>query len=333
VELAATTKSLSKLVKLLGKADLVDAISGEGPFTALAPTNDAFDKLPKGTLESLKDDTAMLGDILKYHVIPGKVKSTDLKVGSTAMTVEGSEVEVTALSPNVMINKATVTRADIMASNGIIHLIDTVLIPPADEPDMNDPEYADPTEIDDAEIDDADTDPTDSSEMADPSDYSEMADPEAKDPEMSDPEMNDLPSIVDIATQSNDFTTLTDLLVKADLVKTLSGTGPFTVFAPTDTAFGKLPEATLASLGENPAALTQVLTYHVVPGKFLSTDLDKKMKVETAEGSKVKITSLNPVTINDAVVISADIEASNGVIHVIDKVLIPKDLAPDSSDE
>jgi len=107
------------------------------------------------------------------------------------------------------------------------------------------------------------------------------------------------------------------------LVDTLKGDGPFTVFAPTDEAFAKLPEGTVASLLADPEALAAILTYHVVPGKVMSTDLSNDMKAGTVNGADVTIMTEGGVMVNDANVISADVEASNGVIHVIDTVILP----------
>ena len=131
-------------------------------------------------------------------------------------------------------------------------------------------------------------------------------------------------TIVDIATSAGSFNTLTAALKAADLVGVLEGEGPFTVFAPTDEAFAALPEGTLEKLlkPESKEQLVKILTYHVVAGSVLSTDL-KAGKVPTVEGSDVKIQLGDGVKVNDAQVVKADIKESNGVIHVIDKVIIP----------
>lgn len=131
-------------------------------------------------------------------------------------------------------------------------------------------------------------------------------------------------TVVDIAASSPDFETLTAALEAAELVETLQGEGPFTVFAPTDEAFEALPEGTLDELlkPENKEKLVQVLTYHVVPGKVMSTDLADG-EVVTVQGSPVTIALGDMVMVNDAQVVQADIEASNGVVHVINKVILP----------
>ncbi|WP_171125662.1 MULTISPECIES: fasciclin domain-containing protein [unclassified Ruegeria] len=131
--------------------------------------------------------------------------------------------------------------------------------------------------------------------------------------------------IVDTAVGAGSFETLVAAVQAAELVDTLKGEGPFTVFAPTDEAFAALPEGTVETLlkPENKDQLVAILTYHVVPGKVMSGDLSDDMKAATVQGGEVTIDLDNGVMINDASVVQADIETSNGVIHVIDKVILP----------
>jgi PGF-CTERM protein len=131
-------------------------------------------------------------------------------------------------------------------------------------------------------------------------------------------------NIVDTAIAAGNFKTLTEAVKAAGLVETLSGPGPFTVFAPTDEAFAKVPKDVLDALMANKTLLTAVLTYHVVPGAVMSSDLKDGMSVKTVEGSDVKI-AISPagVMVNNAKVIQPDIKASNGVIHAIDTVILP----------
>lgn len=133
-------------------------------------------------------------------------------------------------------------------------------------------------------------------------------------------------NIVETAQEAGDFTTLLAAAEAAGLVDTLTGEGPYTVFAPTDAAFAALPEGTVDTLlmEENKDQLTAILTYHVVPGKVMSTDLSNGMMAETVQGGSIEIMTEGGVTVNDINVTTADIEASNGVIHVIDGVLMPK---------
>jgi uncharacterized surface protein with fasciclin (FAS1) repeats len=133
VDLAVSTDFLSTLVAALKAGDLVETLKGDGPFTVFAPTNDAFNALPEGTLESLlkPENKDQLVQILTYHVVPGKVKSTDLEDGMKAKTVEGNEITIKVSKAGVKVNDANVTTADIMATNGVVHVIDKVILPPA----------------------------------------------------------------------------------------------------------------------------------------------------------------------------------------------------------
>jgi uncharacterized surface protein with fasciclin (FAS1) repeats len=134
------------------------------------------------------------------------------------------------------------------------------------------------------------------------------------------------PTIVGVASSNADFETLTAALTAAGLVATLEGAGPFTVFAPTDEAFAKLPAGTLEDLlkPENKAKLTAILTYHVVPGKVMAADVVKLTSAKTVNGAEVKIVVADgKVKVDGANVVATDVKASNGVIHVIDSVILP----------
>ena len=137
----------------------------------------------------------------------------------------------------------------------------------------------------------------------------------------------EMKDIVDTAVGAGKFTTLVAAVKAADLVETLKGKGPFTVFAPTDEAFAKLPKGTVDDLlkPENKAKLVSILTYHVLPAKVMAADIaGKKMGAKTVQGSEIAVDAMSDVKINTANVVSADIAASNGVIHAIDAVLLPK---------
>ena len=130
--------------------------------------------------------------------------------------------------------------------------------------------------------------------------------------------------IVDVAVEAGSFTTLVAAVEAAGLVDTLKGDGPFTVFAPTDEAFAALPEGTVDALLADPEQLAAILTYHVVPGQVMSTDLSDGMTTATVNGADITIGTQGGVTINEATVVAADVTASNGVIHVIDTVILPQ---------
>ncbi len=132
-----------------------------------------------------------------------------------------------------------------------------------------------------------------------------------------------MPNIVEVAVAAGSFKTLVAAVTAAGLGETLSGPGPFTVFAPTDEAFAKLPAGTVEGLLKDIPALTKILTYHVVSGKVMAADAAKLTSATTVQGGEIKIDASHGVKINDATVVTADIDASNGVIHVIDTVLMP----------
>ena len=133
VTLAVNTEFLSTLVAAVQAGELVDVLQGDGPFTVFAPTNEAFAALPEGTIETLlkPENKDMLVSVLTYHVVPGKVMSTDLSDGMTAATVNGSNITIGVGENGVTINDARVTAADIKASNGVVHVIDKVILPPS----------------------------------------------------------------------------------------------------------------------------------------------------------------------------------------------------------
>lgn len=133
-----------------------------------------------------------------------------------------------------------------------------------------------------------------------------------------------MPTIVDIAVQAGSFKTLVQAVQAAGLVETLSGEGPFTVFAPTDEAFAQIPQDTLQAVLADKEKLTAILTYHVVPGKLMAADVVRSTQLQTVQGQTITVSTEGGVRVGDANVVQTDIEADNGVIHVIDRVLMPK---------
>jgi transforming growth factor-beta-induced protein len=279
VDIAVGNPSFSTLVTAVKAAGLVETLSGKGPFTLFAPTNEAFAALPKGTVEALlkPENREALRKVLTYHVVSGNVMAKDLRTDKVT-TVAGSTVAVKVQRGQVGVNNATVVKADIAAKNGVIHVIDKVLLPP---------------------------------DLA-------LAPPAAAQPG----------TIVDIAVGNPSFSTLVTAVKAAGLVETLSGKGPFTLFAPTNEAFAALPKGTLEKLlkPENRTLLQKVLTYHVVSGNVMAKDL-RSSKVPTVAGSTVAVkVQSGKVNVNNATVVKADVAARNGVIHIIDKVLLPPGL-------
>jgi len=279
VDIAAADGRFTTLVAAVQAAELVDTLKSEGPFTVFAPTDDAFNALPEGTIEALLNDIPALTDILLYHVVSGKVMAADVVTLSSADTVLGEPVAIRVENGNVFINDAQVIITDVEASNGVIHVIDAVLLPPADEPAAM-PETGAAAQ---AEMD-----------------------------------------IVDTAVANGSFTTLVTAIEAAGLVDTLKSEGPFTVFAPTDDAFNALPEGTIEALLNDIPTLTDILLYHVVSGEVMAADVVNLSSADTVLGEPVAIrVEGDAVYVNEAQVIITDVEASNGVIHVIDAVLLP----------
>ena len=275
VALAQGTSNLSTLVTAITTADLAGTLQGTGPFTVFAPTNDAFNKLDDGVLDILLNNPSVLADVLKYHVVSGKVMSTDLTAGQVQTLLTGKTIAVT-LGNTVKLNEtASVVGADIEASNGIVHLIDEVLLPEGFELPKS--------------------------------------------------------SIVSIASQTPSLSVLAEALTMfPDLVDALSMDGSYTVFAPTNDAFaallGVIGQSDLEDIPEN--VIERLLKYHVISGSALmSTDLTDGQMAATLLSANDKVMVKidgNTVKINDANVTTANVEASNGVIHIVDAVLVPE---------
>lgn len=262
VDIAVADGRFSTLVTALQAAGLVDTLKGDGPFTVFAPTDEAFAKFTAGTVEALLADIPALTDILLYHVANGKALAADVVGLSTVDTLNGIPVKVTVTDGKVFLNESQVVITDIAEDNGVIHVIDSVLLPPKD--------------------------------------------------------------IVDIAVEDGRFTTLAAALQAAGLVETLKGEGPFTVFAPTDEAFAKLPEGTVEALLADIPALTDILLYHVAEGRQFTADVVKLDKIATAQGKSATISLMDGAAkIDGAQIVLTDILAANGVIHVIDSVILP----------
>ena len=295
VDVAVGAGSFETLVAAVTEAGLVETLSGDGPFTVFAPTDDAFaaalDALGL-TAEELLGNPA-LADILTYHVVAGAVDAeTAISLdGQSAATVQGEEIAIAVVDGNVMVNNATVVMPDVEASNGIIHVIDAVILPPT---------------IAEALLGSGEAD---------------MVDEEAA------PELG---TIVGVAQEAGIFTTLLAAGEATGLSVPLDSPGDFTIFAPTDDAFAAALETlglTAEELLADTATLTSILTYHGLLGSVSAEEaiaLDGQ-SVATINGAEIAISVVDgAVVINDsATVIQADVLASNGVIHVIDAVLLP----------
>jgi transforming growth factor-beta-induced protein len=263
VDITETVRNggFTTLVTALEMTGLDTTLKGAGPFTLFAPTDAAFADLPPGVLNALLADTASLEQVLLYHVVAGSRSSSDLLAQGRVPSLQGGELTVAPGS--VLVNLAEVTSADTVATNGLVHTIDKVLVPPG------------------------------------------------------------LLDLVDTAIYNERFTTLVTALELTDLDDVLRGTGPFTVFAPTDAAFAALPPGVLDALIANPAELEQVLLYHVVPGALDSGIVAGTGGAITANGFPLAFDASAGVMVNDAMVEIPDVLATNGIIHAIDEVLLP----------
>jgi transforming growth factor-beta-induced protein len=266
VDTAVAAGSFKTLAAALVAADLADALKGEGPFTVFAPTDEAFAKLPAGTLKTLlkPENKQLLTSILTYHVAAGRYEADQIVARTNLTTLNGQRVGI-GIEHGVQIDNANVITADIACSNGVIHVIDRVILPTSE-------------------------------------------------------------SILEIAAEAGSFETLAAAVRTAGLAEVLASDGPYTVFAPTDEAFAKLPAGTVEKLlrPENRQQLIEILKYHVVPGRVYASDALNAETAQTAQGSRVRF-SLGDgmMMVNGATVVKTDVEASNGVIHVIDEVILP----------
>ena len=409
VDIIVNSEDHTLLEAAVIEADLAGALSGDGPFTVFAPTDDAITALVTALGITAEELLALpnLGEILQYHVVTATAMAADLSDGQMITTLLGQDVEVSISEAGVFINDAQVTAADISADNGVVHVIDAVLVPAPPTTTVvdiivNSPDH---TVLEAAVLEAGLVDalseegpftvfaPTDdaftalltalgytaeellaypgltdillyhvvgaqalSTDLADGQQITTlleddvlvtinengvfinqaqviMADLEADNgvvhviDAVLVPEPAESNTVVDIIVNSEVHTVLEDAVVAADLVSTLSGEGPFTVFAPTDDAFTAL----LAALGFTAEellaypGLTDVLLYHVVGAQALSTNLTDGQEITTLLDEDVQVTiTADGVFINQAQVIVADLEADNGVVHVIDAVLVPE---------
>ncbi len=265
VDTAVAAGSFETLAAALQAADLVGALKGDGPFTVFAPTDDAFGDLAEGTVESLlrpenRDD---LVTILTYHVVPGRLDAAEVSRRLGVDTLSGQRLTLRAQGGKVSVGRANVVRADIACSNGILHVIDSVLLPSTQ-------------------------------------------------------------NLVEVAAGAEAFGTLLKAAQVAGLADTLANRGPFTVLAPTDDAFAQLPKGTLEALVNDPAALANILKYHVLPERVFSSEAVAAGAARTLQGESVRFAIQDGrLRAGGASVLGNDLQATNGVIHVIDEVLLP----------
>ena len=264
---AAGNPDFSTLVTAVQAAELQHTLAGPGPFTVFAPSNAAFDKLPKGTVEALllPENKAMLQGILTNHVVVGKVPASQVISTPGTVAVGGQWLAFTTDKEGAKVDGVWVKTTDIACHNGIIHVIDSVMLP------------------------------TDS-------------------------------DLVQVAASNGSFNTLLAAAQAAGLAETLKSPGPFTIFAPTDDAFASLGDKTIASLllPKNRATLARILKNHVVAGRLYSPEAISAGSAMTLAGTRLPIAITDKgAMVGTASIVTTDVDAKNGVIHVIDTVLIP----------
>ena len=304
-------------------------------LTLFAPSDVAFLALPPGTVTALLMDLTLLTDILKHHAVQGTALAGSLTNNQVITTLLGTDVTVTINSAGIFIDNAQVTVSDIIADNGVVHVIDAVLLPPMDCNSVIDGtalvdscgtcqqaylynfQTNVPTFVDNANVLVAGVD-------YDPATQALIFPNDPMNPLwVSDPALC-TNSIYDIVSNSADHTTLKAAVDACGLDGFLSDPGTLTLFAPTDAAFNLLPAGTVAALLADIPALTDILKHHVIGASVMSSALSNNQVVTTLLGTDVTVTiNSTGVFIDNAQVIVADIVADNGVVHVIDAVLIP----------
>jgi transforming growth factor-beta-induced protein len=272
VETAVAAGDFDTLLAAVEAAGLAQTLKGPGPFTVFAPNDKAFKRLPEGTLETLlkPENKDQLGAILTYHVVPGQVSAREAFGLNNAATVNGQRLDIGKSDGKLAVGSAKIIATDINCSNGVIHVIDQVLLP----------------------------------------------------------EQTRIPAVAEKAGQ---FSTLLAAVSAAGLADVLNGDGPFTVFAPTDDAFSSLPDGTVETLlkPENQQQLVDILKYHVVSGRVYADQAAKEGQATTLLGNSVETSvSADGLRVNDSLVVKGDLETANGVIHVIDTVLLPEPMNP-----
>ena len=308
---AQSTGIHNSLVSALIHANLVGALSGEGPYTVFAPTDAAFEEFGLNLSDfDTEAENETLAKILSYHVAMGSVMSSSITNGMEVNSLIQEPISVSVFNGSVILNgEALVTQPDVMTSNGVIHVINKVLMPPSMSPQGPPGEIC--YDMETHTIDVTKTEET----------CEKMWTPSV-----------DIPTT---AAATTIHTALVAALDKANLVETLKGEGPFTVFAPTDEAFtAEGINLDDYDTDEKISALADILLMHVVSGKVMSSNLTDGMEATALSGDVLKFTVGDAVLVNGATVTIADVPVSNGVIHVIDKVLMPvKEEEPKAEDK
>ncbi len=351
--------NFSILLQALEAANLASAIDAPGSLTIFAPTDSAFNALPPGQLEALLADPNALYNALSLHIVPGKFDLQSLTTVSHLPTQSGQALFFNMIDGVLLINNGQLSQANLEAANGIVHVVNVVLTmdepappplpevqptaapapviapPPATQTyvvqpgewlwkiarryglsldqliDLNPALQENPNYVREGQVLNITGAPSAPPVVTDQT-ISSMA---AGAPQGA--------SITRLLASNANFDTLTAALRIADLQDVMAGPGPLTMFAPTDDAFAKLPPETLEALLADPNQLRRVLQYHVVAGQLYSGDVASVGTLATSSGALSPTVTGNLLQLNGATVIDADVQAGNGVIHVIDTVLVP----------
>lgn len=287
---AGNSKLLTTLATSVVEAGLADTLNGDGPFTVFAPANSAFGRIPAQDFDALLADPEALGQVLQFHVVSGELRAADLLEQGTAESLMGEDLTVAAgAGERVTVNGAQVVCADIPVANGVVHVIDQVLLPESVAPSTEGP--------------------------AGPLCAAIPAEAVAT--------LAGQP-VATAASNVEQLATLTAAIDAAGVAGTLNGAGPFTVVAPVEDAFAAVPAETLAGLLEDPEALGNILTYHVIAGEQTSAELVQEGAVETLQGGSLDFAlDGQAVTVNGSKVLCGPIPVENGQVFLIDQVLIP----------
>lgn len=303
----------STLRDLLSDAGLTESLASD-EYTIFAPTNEAFDALPEGTLATLEANPDLLKQVLSYHIVPGRVTAEQLASGTPLNALAGGALPLSMNGSTQMVGNAGVTETINTASNGTIYVINQVLLPPGLT--LPAPESTAETATTETTV----TTTTETSGTAAATTPAPVTTPAPT------PGAANNASLASLIASDPRFSTLAGLVQQAGLAETL-GSGEYTIFAPTNEAFAKLAPADLSALSADPARLKQVLLYHVVPGRITGTALASSPQLTSAQGAALTLTRGGEPTrimIGPAIIENgASLDAGNGVLYPIDTVLMP----------
>ena len=315
-------------------------LSAPGSLTLFAPTDAAFMILPPNTVASLLNNLPLLTDILKHHVVANTVMSSALSNNMIITTLLGTDVTATLSNGNIYIDNAMITTTDIVADNGVVHIIDAILLPPID---CN--EIVNGTSMEDScgvchqayiynSVTHAVTFLEDTIGVTlTANDMLIMPNHPMNPYWINDPALCGS-TVYDIVSGSDDHTILEAAIDACGLDDYLSDSGPFTLFAPTDAAFNALPTGTVTDLLNNIPELTDILKHHVIGDSVMAGMLSNNMIITTLLGTDVTVTISNGnIYIENAMITTADIVADNGVVHIIDAVLLPTNTSIENYDD